>query len=108
METHRRGSDGRRIFTTQFKQKQIARVVRQELTVAELVRELAISPSVVRRWHHLIARGSSAAVGANQEIVPVSELRAARQRIRDLERALHLPPRLRQPFVNHPSFLELA
>ena len=39
METHRRGSDGRRIFTTQFKQKQIARVVRQELTVAELARE---------------------------------------------------------------------
>ena len=77
METHRRGSDGRRIFTTQFKQKQIARVVRQELTVAESARELEISPSVVRRWHHLIASGSSAAVGANQEVVPVSELRAA-------------------------------
>ena len=29
METHRRGSDGRRFFTTQFKQEQIARVVRQ-------------------------------------------------------------------------------
>ena len=43
METHRRGSDGRRIFTTQFKQKQIARVVRQELTVAELARELDLS-----------------------------------------------------------------
>ena len=36
METYRRGSDGRRIFTTEFKQKQIARVVRQELTVAAL------------------------------------------------------------------------
>lgn len=88
METHRRGSDGRRIFTTEFKQKQIARVVRQELTVAELARELEVSPSVVRRWHHLIASGGSAAVGANQEVVPVSELRAAQQRIRDLERAL--------------------
>ena len=27
-------------------------------------------------------------MGANQEVVPVSELRAAQQRIRDLERAL--------------------
>ena len=88
METHRRGSDGRRFFTTQFKQEQIARVVRQELTLSELARELAVSPSVVRRWQHLSTKGSSAAVASNQEVVPVSELRAAQQRIRDLERAL--------------------
>lgn len=47
METHRRGSDGRRIFSAQFKQEQIARVVKGELTLAELARELAVSPSVV-------------------------------------------------------------
>ena len=88
METHRRGADGRRFFTTQFKQEQIARVVRQELTLSELARELAVSPSVVRRWQHLSTKGSSAAVASNQEVVPVSELRAAQQRIRDLERAL--------------------
>jgi hypothetical protein len=32
--------------------------------------------------------GSSAAVAANQEVVPIGELRAAQQRIRELERAL--------------------
>ena len=88
MATHRRGSDGRRIFSAQFKQEQIARVVRQELTLAELARELAVSPSVVRRWHHLSTNGSSAAVGANEEVVPVSELRTAKHRIKELERAL--------------------
>jgi transposase len=88
METHRRGSDGRRIFTAQFKQDQIARVVRQELTLPELARELAVAPSVVRRWQHLSTNGSSAAVSANEEVVPASELRAAQNRIRDLERAL--------------------
>ncbi len=88
METHRRGSDGRRYFTTQFKQEQIARVDRQELTLSELARELAVQPSVVRRWQHLSAKGSSAAVESNQEVVPVSELRTAQQRIRELERAL--------------------
>lgn len=88
METHRRGSDGRRIFTTAFKQEQVGRVVRQEVTVAELARELAVSPSVVRRWHHLSANGSSAAVSADEDVVPASELRAAQSRIKELERAL--------------------
>jgi transposase len=88
MDTQRRGSDGRRIFTTTFKQEQISRVTRQELTLSELARELAISPSVVRRWQHLSATGSAAAVGADEDVVPASELRAAQQRIKELERAL--------------------
>jgi hypothetical protein len=40
MQTHRRGSDGRRYFTAEFKQEQLARVARQELTFAELSTEL--------------------------------------------------------------------
>jgi len=88
METHRRGSDGRRFFSTQFKQEQIARAARQELALSELARELAVQPSVVRRWQHLIAKGGSAAVASNQEVVPIGELMAAQQRIQELERAL--------------------
>ena len=88
METHRRGSDGRRLFTAEFKQEQIARVSRQELTLAELARELAIAPSVVRRWQQLSTNGSVAAVRADEEVVPASELRAAQQRIKELEQAL--------------------
>ena len=37
---------------------------------------------------HLADRGSTAAVAANEEVVPASALRAAEQRIRELERAL--------------------
>lgn len=88
METHRRGSDGRRIFIAAFKQEQVGRVVRQEVTVAELARELAVSFSVVRRWHHLSATGSSAAVSADEDVVPASEWRLAQARIKELERAL--------------------
>ena len=58
METHRKGSDGRRLFTAQFKQEQVARLNHQDLTLSELARELAISPSVVRRW---CAGGSTSA-----------------------------------------------
>lgn len=38
METHHRKADGRRVFTPQFKQEQVARLGRQELTVEELAR----------------------------------------------------------------------
>ncbi len=92
MEALRRGSDGRRIFNADFKREQMARIARKELTLAELSRELAVEPSVepsvVRRWKHLSERGSQTAVAANEDVVPASELRAAQQRIRDLERAL--------------------
>ncbi len=32
---------------------------------------------MVRRWKHLVDRDSTAAVAANEEVVPASELRAA-------------------------------
>lgn len=88
METPRRGSDGRRYFTAEFKREQVGRVLRKELTFAELSRELNVDQSVLRRWEQLVARGSRAAVAANEDVVPVSELRAAQVRIRELERAL--------------------
>jgi transposase len=88
METHRRKSDGRRIFTAQFKQEQVARLNRQELGIAELARELSVSPQLIRQWQRLSTEGSAAAVTANEAVVPASELRLAQQRIRELERAL--------------------
>lgn len=88
----RRGSDGRRLFSAEFKREQIGRVVRKELTFAELSRELGIDQSVVRRWQHLAEGGSRTAVAANEAVVPASELRAAQQRIRaELPEARHRP-----------------
>jgi transposase len=88
METPRRAADGRRMFTPQFKQEQVARIDRQEVTVAELAREVSVSPQLIRQWQRLSSGGSTAAVTANEEVVPASELRAAQQRIKELERAL--------------------
>lgn len=88
MEKHRRATDGRRLFTAEFKRDQVARVEHQEITLAELARELSISPSVVRRWQRLSTAGSAAAVGANEDVVPASALRVALGRIQELERTL--------------------
>lgn len=88
METIARGSDGRRLFTPEFKREQIGRVQRGEATISELSRELGIKRSVLTRWRHLIEKGGATAVGANEDVVPASKLREAEQRIRELERAL--------------------
>lgn len=88
METHRRGADGRRRFSADFKRDQLARITREEVTFAELSRELGIDQSVLRRWKQLAERGGDTAVKANEEVVPASEFKAAQLRIRELERAL--------------------
>ncbi len=83
-----RGADGRRLFTAEFKKHQIGRVLRGEVTQSELCRELDVESSVVRKWRQLAEQGSQAAVSANEDVVPASQLREAQGRIRELERAL--------------------
>ena len=53
MERFRRAVNGKRLFTAEFKREQASRVLRGEVTVAELSRELEVSPSLVRRWRQL-------------------------------------------------------
>lgn len=88
MESFRRGATGKRLFTPELKREQVTRVLRGDVTVAELSRELQIAPALIRRWKHRQETGGQTAVGANEDVVPASELRAAQQRIRELERAL--------------------
>jgi transposase len=84
----RRGADGRRLFTTEFKRARIARVLGGEITQAEPVREMDVSPSVVRKWKRLFEHGSEGAVQANGDVVPAQQIRDAERRIGELERAL--------------------
>lgn len=88
MATTARAADGRRLYTPEFKRQQVDRVLRGEISLAELSRELGISRSLIQRWKQLLTRGGETAVAANGDVVPASELRAAEQRIRELERAL--------------------
>ncbi len=88
MERFRRAANGKRLFTTEFKREQVGRVLRGEVTVAELSRELEVSPSLVRRWKGLMEAGGQTAVAADGDVVPAYQLRDAEQRIRELERAL--------------------
>lgn len=83
-----RDKNGRRLYTPEFKRQQVERILRGEVSAAELSRELDVSRSLIQQWKHLMTTASETAVGAHEAVVPVSELRAAQQRIRELERAL--------------------
>ena len=88
MGEHRRKADGRRVFSTEFKRTTVQRILTGEKTLAELSRELDISPSVIRNWKRFAESGATTAVQASEDVVPASQLREAYAKIRELERAL--------------------
>ena len=77
-----------RRYSAEFKREQVERVLRGEVTAAELSRELGIARSQIQRWKYLLTKGGETAVASDDDVVPARELRAAQQRIRELERAL--------------------
>src|SRR5215831_2758401 len=83
-----RKSDGRRVFTVEFKRGVVQQLLKGEKTLAEIARELDVQPHVVRQWKRRFEAGAHTAVAANDDVVPASALRDAHQRIRELERLL--------------------
>jgi transposase-like protein len=62
----------RRVFSTEFKQTTVQRILTGEKTLAELSRELDISPSVIRNWKRFAEAGATTAVQASEDAVPTS------------------------------------
>jgi transposase len=81
-----RKSDGRRIFTTEYKRQQVERIRSGETTAAALSRELSVAPALVRKWIKLSEHGSAAAVDADEDVVPASRVRELERQLKDLQR----------------------
>lgn len=81
-----RKADGRRVFTAEFKRATVARVQSGETTLAAISRELDIQPTIIRRWIKLTERGSTAAVQAGEEVVPISRVRELEKQVKELQR----------------------
>ena len=81
-----RKADGRRVFTAEFKRTTVERIRSGETTLATFARELDIQPAIIRRWIKLDEGGSTAAVQAGEEVVPISRLRELEKQVRDLQR----------------------
>ncbi len=82
-----RKSDGRRIFTDEFKREQIDRVWRGEMSLAELSRKLGIARSLLQRWKRVMPSAAAPGGSAARHVTPTSGLRAE-QYIRELQQLL--------------------
>jgi transposase-like protein len=80
-----RKSDGRRIYTAAFKREHIGRVLRGELTLAELSRKLGIARGLLQRWKRTLTEGVEVA-GEDRGLGTRAGGVGAVQYIRELQR----------------------
>lgn len=66
----------------------VERILRGEITAAKLSRELGVARSLIQRRKYLLTKVGETAVAWDGDVAPASALRAAQERIRQLERAL--------------------
>lgn len=78
----------RRRWTTEEKVRIVEETYLPDQSVSLVARRYGISANQVFTWRRLMARGAFTAAGAGEEVVPASELRAAQQQIRELQRLL--------------------
>ena len=67
METISRGTDGRSLFTAEFKRTQVDRLLKGEITASELSRKLGVARSLIQKWKYLATKGAETAVGSSEE-----------------------------------------
>ena len=58
------------------------------MSVSSVARKYGIHPNQLFRWRRLMYEGALCAVRAGEEVVPATEVKALRERIRELERLL--------------------
>jgi transposase len=78
----------RRNWTTEEKVRFVEETFLPGQSVSLVARRHGISANQLFTWRRLMARGAFTAAGAGEEVVPASELRAAQQQIRELQRLL--------------------
>src|SRR5258705_13829482 len=86
MGEYPRKADGRRVFSVEFKRATVQRITSGKKTLAELSRELEISPGVLRNWMRLVEGGGTTAVAAGEEVVPISRVRELEKQVKELQR----------------------
>ena len=70
----------RRRFSTDLKLAVIAETMQPGMSISYVARRHGLSPSLVFRWRRLMSEGGREAVRADDEVVPVTELRRLEER----------------------------
>jgi len=78
----------RRRWTPEQKLEIVKQINEPGSTVSMVARQFGISAALLFQWRKAYLQGSLMAVGANETVVPASELQEAMRRIKQLEGAL--------------------
>ena len=82
------GGQRRRRWTPEQKLEWVRRTMEPGMSVSLVAREAGITASQLFQWRKAYTEGSLVAVGANEPVVPASELQEALRRVKQLEAAL--------------------
>jgi transposase len=65
------------------------------MSVSYVARKYGVAPNLLSRWRKLVAEGGQEAARSDDAVVSVAEVRQLKKRIRELERVLGCPVRMR-------------
>ena len=78
----------RRRFTAEEKRAFVEEAARPGNSVSQVARRYHLSPSLLFSWRRLMEQGSMSSLGADEAVVPESEVKQLKARVRELERLL--------------------
>lgn len=78
----------RRRFSPEEKRAMVEEAEQPGNSVSVVARKYSVNPNQLFRWRRLMREGALSAVGADEEVVPASEVKDLKARIRELERLL--------------------
>jgi len=78
----------RRRFSAEEKRTLVEEVEQSGSSISAVARKYGINPNQLFRWRKLMREGALSAVGADESVVPASEVKELHIRIRELERLL--------------------
>jgi len=78
----------RRRWTAEQKRAMVLETEQPGMSLSAVARKYEIHPNQLFRWRKLMQEGALSAVRADEEVVPVSEVKELRTQVRELERLL--------------------
>jgi transposase len=78
----------RRRFTAEQKRAIIEEAEQPGMSMSIVARKYEINPSQVFKWRRLMQEGALVAAGAEDQVVPLSEVKELKAEIRELQRLL--------------------
>lgn len=82
------GIQRRRRWTAEQKKAMVLEAEQPGMSVSVVARKYEVHPNQLFRWRRLFHDGALVAVGTEEALVPSSEVRDLKRRIRELERIL--------------------